>query len=78
MFEMRPIQDVIQIVKAGGGIEMRAAMKPTTDLVLIAAAASASGTTIWLRDLSMRPTADLIQIARAGGGRVVFADRAPE
>ena len=77
MFEMRPTPEVVQIVRAGGGLEMRAAMKTTADLIQIAAAAKASGTTVWFRDLHMRPTAEIVQIAMAGGGRVVFADKAP-
>lgn len=78
MFETRPIEDLIKIASSGGGIETRVAVRPTPDLVRLAAAAAAGGARVYLRGLATRPTADLVQIAAAGRGHVVFADKLPD
>jgi len=74
MFEVRTEPDVIQILSAGGGVEMDAALKPTDVLVRMASAARGSGASLVLKGLGMRPTADLVRIASAGGGAVIFGD----
>ena len=74
MFEMKPIQDLVQIAAAGGGFRMKGGQKQTSDLVQIAAAASKSGAHIIFIGLTMRPQSDLMQIAAAGKGCVFFEE----
>jgi hypothetical protein len=74
MFEVRPTDDLIRILAAGGGFEISAGVRPTEDLIRLASAASSKGARLTLRGLTVRPTDDLIRIAAAGKGSVVFAD----
>ena len=69
----RSTADLIEIVTAGGGLDLEASLRPTPDLIQIAAAAARGGGRIILRNLDLRPTGDLIQIGSAGKGRVIFA-----
>lgn len=71
-FELRTTSDLIQIVRAGGGITMDAGLRTTSDLIQIARAANLSGAKVVFRKMSLRTVADLIQIARAGNGNVTF------
>ena len=74
MFELKDVNEVVQIVSAGGGVQMNGARKTTDDLVRIAAAGAKSGARIEFYGLRRRPVEDLVQIARAGKGCVMFAD----
>jgi len=74
MFELKPIQDLVQIAAAGGGFRINASLKPTSDLVQIAAAASKTGANIIFIGLPLRPQSDLVQIAAAGKGCVFFEE----
>lgn len=78
MFEMRQVDDLEQILTAGGGIELRGGMKSTADLIRLAAAAKRGGAHLYLRGMGMRSTAEVVSIARAGQGAVVFADNLPK
>ena len=71
-FELRTTSDLIQIVRAGGGISVDAKLRTTSDLIQIARAAQMSRVNVIFRGMSLRMTADLIQIARAGNGHVTF------
>ena len=72
MFELKPINELVQIAAAGGGFRIKVNVKPTTDLVQIAAAASKSGAHIIFIGLKTRPQDELVQIAAAGKGCVFF------
>ena len=72
MFERKPVNKIIQIAVAGGGFRMDATGKLTSDLVMIAAAASRHKAHIVFTGLHSRTVAELIQIAAAGKGPVFF------
>jgi DNA replication protein len=72
MFELKPINELVQIAAAGGGFRIKVNVKPTTDLVQIAAAASKTGAHIIFIGLKTRPQDELVQIAAAGKGCVFF------
>jgi hypothetical protein len=71
-FESRPTADLVQLAAAGGGFRLNAAVRQTTELVQIAAAASRGGGRITFCGLTGRLTSDLVQIASAGKGTVAF------
>lgn len=71
---LRPTLELVQIVQAGGGIDIDASRRPTLELVQIAHAAASSGAGVVFRGLQLRPTLELVQIAHAGKGRVCLAD----
>ena len=73
-FELRMVEDLIQIAAAGGGFRLDAGLRRTEDLVTIAAAASRSGARVTFAGLKLRPTTQLIQIAAAGKGCVFLED----
>jgi hypothetical protein len=73
MFEMRSLEDVIQVAQAGGGFTMHASARRTEDLVRIAQAAAGSGVKVTFTGLETRRTEDLVKIALAGRGEVSFA-----
>jgi DNA replication protein len=72
MFELKPINELVQIAAAGGGFRIKVNVKSTTDLVQIAAAASKTGAHIIFIGLKTRPQDELVQIAAAGKGCVFF------
>ncbi len=72
MFEMRPLSELVQIAKAGGGMTLDAGMRPVDELVQIARAASEHSARITFKGLKLRPTSELVIIASAGQGAVVF------
>jgi len=72
MFELKPINELVQIAAAGGGFRIKVNVKSTTDLVQIAAAASKTGAHIIFIGLKTRPPDELVQIAAAGKGCVFF------
>ncbi len=72
MFEMKPINEIVQIAAAGGGFRIKANVKTTSELVQIAAAASKTGAHIIFTGLKVRPQDELVQIAAAGKGCVFF------
>lgn len=70
---MRPTNDLVRIVHAGGGMEVDLGMRPVEDIVRIAHAASNEpGTRLVIDGMQMRTAEDLIRIAAAGKGAVVF------
>ena len=69
----KPLQDLIQIVSFGGGLDFDASTRSTQDLIQIVSHAK-EGARLVLRGVSGRSTQDLIQIASHGKGTVVFAD----
>jgi hypothetical protein len=73
MFEMRSTDELVRIAAAGGGFYLKASVRPTLDLVRIAAAA-AQGARIHFSGLGMRPTDEIVRIAAAGKGSIVFDD----
>jgi hypothetical protein len=73
MFKARPIDEMVRIAAAGGGMVIDAGAWPTPELVRIATAAAKSCARVQLHNVSaIRTTDDLAQIALAGGGTVVF------
>jgi hypothetical protein len=73
MFDMRSLEDAVQVAQAGGGFTMQASVRRTDDLVRIAQAAAKSGAKVTFTGLEMRRTEDLVEIALAGQGAVSFA-----
>lgn len=73
-FAVRLTSDLLQIVRAGGSLNIEAKARLTSDLVQIARAAKQGGATVTFTGMSLRLTSDLVQIARAGQGHVTFAD----
>jgi hypothetical protein len=74
MYESWSLDDLVQLVTVGGGIDTDATARSTDDLIRIAEAASARRPKVIFRGLKVRPIDDLIKIAAAGKGCVVFAD----
>jgi hypothetical protein len=72
---MRTTDDLVKVAAAGGGLEFRAALFSTKDLIRIAAAAATAGPRVQLtiHEMMDRPTEDLVRIAEAGKGCVAFA-----
>jgi hypothetical protein len=67
----RSTEELIQIVAAGGGLDLRAPGRSTDDLIRIAAAASGKGAQLIISPVG-RSTEDLIRIGAAGKGCVLF------
>ena len=67
----RPLEDLIRIIQAGGGITVDGT-RPTEELIKIAAAASAGKAKVIMAESEYKTADDLIRIAKAGGGNVVF------
>lgn len=70
----RPMEELVQIAAAGGGIELNMSRRPTAELVQIASAAAHGGSPIRFRGIAARPTNELVEIAAAGNGQVIFVD----
>jgi hypothetical protein len=66
----KPTDDLVRIVNAGGGLDLRNMSKPTEDLVRIASAASGKRAAVTIN--GNKPTDDLVRIASAGKGCVTF------
>jgi hypothetical protein len=73
----RPVEELVQIAAAGGGMQLYTRGRPTDELVRIAAAAAHGGSPIFFLDSSARTTDELVEIAAAGKGRVTFVDPRP-
>lgn len=71
-FEQRSTEDLIRVVRAGGGLRLTATDRSTDDLVLIASAAADWSVTVTFSGLDDRSTDDLVLIADAGQGSVVL------
>jgi hypothetical protein len=71
-FEHRSTEDLIRVVRAGGGLKLTVADRSTEDLVRIAAAAADWGVSVTFSGLEDRSTDDLALIADAGQGLVVL------
>jgi len=69
----RPTADLIQVLTSGGGVEVDATFRLTSDLTNMAIAARSGNATLILRGMTHRPTLDMMQIGRAGGGKVIFS-----
>jgi hypothetical protein len=65
-------EQLINILRAGGGLILDAATRLPDQLTQMAAAAAGSGATLVLRNADYRAPDDLINIAAAGRGRVIF------
>lgn len=73
-FKSKPIDELIRIVAAGGGLRMHIGSRDTGELIELARAAQKGGSVLLLTGLSSRDTADLVEIAQAGRGAVIFED----
>ena len=67
----RPIEDLLRIVKTGGGI-MVDGTKPGEELLRLAKAASTGTTNIVMAESEYKTAEDLVRIAEASGGKVIF------
>ena len=74
MFEGRKIDELVQIVVAGGGFVINAGPRRTDELVQIAVAASKKGARVTFNGLGGRQIGEIVQIAVAGKGCIVFGD----
>jgi hypothetical protein len=68
------LADLVAIASNGGGLDMDAKSRTTTDLVMIASTASGKDAKCVFRGLTTRALADLVMIAAAGKGCVMFVD----
>jgi hypothetical protein len=68
---MRPLNDLLQIVRSGGSLDLQAGNLSTDDLAQLAGNASEKVTLI-LRGLSTRSTTDLIRIKTLTAATVIF------
>ena len=67
----RPIDDLVQIVLNGGGLDIQAGNLSTDQLTHLTKN-NGHKATIILRGLNDRPTAELVQIGKNHGGSVIF------
>jgi predicted kinase len=67
------IDQILRIIRAGGGVTFDASVKNPARLEEVAKAAAKAGVTVTMLNLGDRQTEKLERIARAGRGRVVFA-----
>jgi hypothetical protein len=63
---------LINILRAGGGLILDAATQAPEQLLRMATAAAGSGATLILRNADYKPPDQLMNIAAAGRGRVIF------
>ena len=78
MFQGRQAEDILKIIKAGGGVILSARYQITENLIAFARASSSHKSTIILKDTDNLETDDLVNIARAGQGNVVFEIKVSE
>ena len=69
---MPTVQDLVRIAAAGGGFELEAGSYAVSDLVRIAAAASAKRPLLIVKDAGGLIVSDLVRVAAAGQGAVHF------
>lgn len=69
---MKTTSELVRIAAAGGGLRLKASDKTTSELALIASAASNTQAIITITSANSRSTSELALIAAAGKGRVVF------
>ncbi len=78
MFSGRSVDDLCEILHAGGGMMKAAAGRSTDELCAMARAAAEGGATLYIEGMAGRSVADAVAIARAGQangrGHVVFID----
>jgi DNA replication protein len=70
----RPLNDLIRIAAAGGGMRIQAGAFSLEDLIRIATAASKNGARIVVVGGAHLPTEALVRIGSAGRGSVLFED----
>ncbi|MBV9928531.1 MAG: hypothetical protein JOZ96_26180 [Acidobacteria bacterium] len=68
----KTIEQILRIIRAGGGVTFDASGKVTSQLVTVAEAAARAGVTVTLLNVGDKPTDQLERIASAGKGRVVL------
>ena len=73
-FGEMPVDDLIRIAHAGGGLRLDATHRYPDELMQIATAAKTGGATVIFYGMSPYYTDDLIRIATAGKGAVIFED----
>ena len=73
-FGKMPIDDLIQIASAGGGLRLDATHRYPDELMQIASAAKKGGATVIFYGMARYYTNDLLRIATAGKGAVIFED----
>jgi len=73
-FEIRPTEDLVRIMAAGGGFRINAEARASSDLVRIATAAVKGGGQLALIGMNTRRIEDIVDIALAGKGHVSFED----
>lgn len=67
----RPIDELVEIVGNGGGLDIQAG-NLSTDQLTDLTRHNGHNATIILRGLNDRPTAELVQIGKNHGGTVIF------
>lgn len=73
-FELYLVDDLIRLAAAGAGFRIDVTLRPTNDLIRIAAAARQGGARITFSGIGLRQRDELIQIAAAGGGNISFEE----
>ena len=72
MFQGRTIEEIFQVVQAGGGVILNAKFQFPDHLIRLATVAASSGATVILKDTDELNTDEMIRIAQAGKGRVIM------
>ncbi len=73
MAVIKSIDDLLQIVRNGGGLDMQVDHRTTPELVQLVSNAKPKSTII-LRNANTRPTPDLVHIAANAKGCVIFVE----
>jgi hypothetical protein len=68
------VQELIQIVSYGGGLDISSKKLTVQDAIQLASYSQAKGAKITLRDSGKWTVQEAIQIASYGKGNVIFAD----
>jgi len=72
MFELKPHNELLQLLNAGASFSIKAGLKPQNELLQLANAAKIGGGHLKLYGLELRQHNELLQIANAGKGLVSF------
>ena len=74
MFELKPHNELLQLLNAGASFTLKAGLKPHNELLQLANAVNGGGGRLTLLGLGLKPHHELLQIANAGASRVIFEE----
>lgn len=74
MFELKPQNELLQLLNAGASFRIKAHLKPQNERLQLANAVKAGGGQLKLLGLNLLPQNELLQLANAGKGHIFFED----